>query len=330
MDYRAIPKVELHCHLEACFRPATILEIGRELGLDIPEDRDRFRHEWLLTRPLENLEVALARFVDIQKLWSSTEAIERLTREACEDAAAQGIRIMEFRYAPDFIAAGKPGLRFEDIHAAILRGMEAAAHSEMAVGLIGIVQKTLSLDDAASTVDFIVANADTFVGLDFADKDTHELQDYAPLVSRARDAGLRLTIHAGEEPVAGAADEVRAAIDVLGAERIGHGIHIVNDQSTMDYVRERDVALEICPTSNWLTSSVPTTASHPIRRLMDYGVPVTINSDDPSLFGIDLCHEYEMLHREHGFTEDDFARCNDVAAAQSFVPDDLKQRVWPK
>lgn len=306
------------------------MEIGTTLGMDIPQDTAAFHEDWLLSRPLENLEVALKRFVDIQKIWCSEEVIERLTFEACEDAVEQGIRIMEFRYAPDFIAFDKPHLSLERIHAAILRGLERGAHAELAFGLIGIVQKTLSLEDAARTIDFIVENADTFVALDFADKDTHDLRSYAPLVDKARGAGLHLTIHAGEDPGPGSANEVREAIEVLQAERIGHGIHIIHDDDVMALVRQNGVALEVCPTSNWLTSAVPSTADHPIRRLMEKEIAVTINSDDPGLFGIDLCHEYEILHREHGYTPDEFDRCNDIAAAHSFLPLKELQRVWPR
>jgi adenosine deaminase len=330
MNYKEIPKVELHCHLEACFRPATVMEVGKTLGLDVPQNPERFHHDWLLSAPLENLEVALKRFVDIQRIWCSEEVIERMTFEACEDAVEQGIRIMEFRYAPDFILGDKPHLNFQKIHDAILRGIAKADKADIAIGLIGIVQKTLPLEAAAKTVDFMVESARTFIGLDFADKDTMPLAEYAPLVDKARAAGLRVTAHAGEEPGAQAPGEVLSAIEDLGAERIGHGIHVINDESVMQAVRERNVALEVCPTSNWLTSSVPSTAQHPIRRLMDADVPVTINSDDPGLFGIDLCHEYELLHREHGFSLNDFERCNDIAAAQSFIPAAEIQRVWPR
>lgn len=319
MNYRDIPKIELHCHLEACFRPQTVMEVGKTLGLDIPQDAEVFHREWLLTRPLENLEVALSRFVDIQRIWCAEEVIERMTFEACEDASEQGIRVMEFRYAPDFIAFGKPHLDREKIHRAILSGRERAAELNLTVGLIGIVQKTLPINNAARTVDFIVDCADSFVALDFADKDTHELRAYATMVEKARSAGLRLTVHAGEEPGPHAVRQVRDAIEILGAERIGHGIHIINDAEVIDLVRENNVALEVCPTSNWLCSSVPSTREHPIRRLMEAGVPVTINSDDPGLFGIDLCHEYELLHREHGFTREDFDQCNETAARHSFV-----------
>lgn len=330
MNYKEIPKAELHCHLEGCFRPATVMEIGNTLGMDIPQDPAVFREEWLMSRPLANLEAALARFVDIQRVWCSEEVIERLTFEACEDAVEQGIRIMEFRYAPDFIAFEKPHLSFERIHAAIVRGLERGAHADLAVGLIGIVQKTLPLKDAARTIDFLVENADTFVALDFADKDTLDLRRYAPLVEKARGAGLHVTTHAGENPGPGSPNEVRNAIEVLQAERIGHGIHIIHDDDVMALVRANDVALEVCPTSNWLTSAVPSMADHPIRRLMEKEIAVTINSDDPGLFGIDLCHEYEILHCEHGYTGEEFDRCNDIAAAHSFVPLAERQRVWPR
>jgi len=330
MNYKEIQKVELHCHLEACFRPETVMEVGRSLGLDVPQDHERFHDQWLLSKPLENLEVALQRFVDIQRIWCSEEIIERMTYEACEYAVEQGIRIMEFRYAPDFIASNKPHLTFEKIHDAILRGVARGSESDIAIAVIGIVQKTLSLADAGRTIDFIIENADTFIALDFADKDTHGFENYVPMIRKAQEAGLHVTVHAGEEPVSTAPDEVRQAVVELGAERIGHGIHIINDESVMALIRERGVALEICPTSNWLTSSVPSTREHPIRQLIDAGVAVTINSDDPGLFGIDLCHEYEILHREHGFSITEFNCCNDIAAAHSFVPLAEKQRVWSR
>ncbi len=329
MNYREIPKIELHCHLEACFRPATVMEVAGTLGLGVPRDPEAFRREWLLTSPLENLEVALARFVDIQRIWCSEEVIERMTLEACEDAAAQGIRVMEFRYSPDFIAAGKPHLDRERIHRAILRGVEAAGN-DLAVGLIVIVQKTLPLGEAGRTVGFAVECADTLVGIDFADRDTHPLEAYAPLTEKARAAGLHLTVHAGEAPGPDAAQQVRDAIEILGAERIGHGIHALGDPRTVALLRERNVPLEVCPTSNWLCSSVPSIAEHPIRRLMEAGLAVTVNSDDPSLFGIDLCHEYQVLDREHGFTREDFDRCNAIAAEHSFLaPRDIA-RAWSR
>lgn len=331
MNYRSLPKVELHCHLEGCFQPATLREVGKTLGIEVPSDPQVFRRDWLITEPMTNLAVALDKFARVQSIWGSEEVIERLTFEACEYGRAQGIRIFELRYAPDFIAEGHPNLTFEKIHRAIVKGVERAAHPDIAVGLIGIVRKILSTAQAAYTTDFIIENRKSFVGLDFADRDIgFELRKFAGLVDKARQAGLRFTTHCGEDNVAEAALHVRMAIEDLGAERIGHGIFTVRDPRVMELARRRNVLFELCPTSNWLTSSVPSIAQHPIRKFMDAGVPVSINSDDPSLFGIDLCHEYEVLARDLKFTQAEFERINDQAAAHSFLPLEAKQRVWPR
>ena len=331
MNVNDIPKVELHCHLEACFQPQTVKEIGQTLGLDIPEDPEIFKREWLITEPVDNLEQALKKFAHIQILWGSEETIERLTYEACEYGVEQGIKIFELRYSPNFIRGANAKLSFEKIHDAVVRGISRGGHLDIAVGLIGIVQKTLSLKEAEYTTDFIIENKEAFVGIDMADMDIGlEIRRFAPLMTKAKKAGLRVTLHSGEENVPEAPQHVRIAIEELGAERIGHGIHIIHDPEVMDFVKKENVLLELCPTSNWLTKSVPAVSRHPIRKLMEAGVLVSINSDDPHLFDIDLCHEYDILHKELGFTGEAFNRINDNAAACSFLPPDEKQKVWPR
>ena len=331
MDSKNIPKVELHCHLEACFQLQTVKEIGQTLGLDIPEDPEVFRQEWLITEPVDNLELALKKFANIQKLWGSEETIERLTYEACEYGVEQNIRIFELRYSPDFIRAANPRLSFEKIHEAVVRGVARAKRPDFAVGLIGIVQKTLSLEDAGYTTDFIIAHKASFAGIDMADMDIgFGIRRFAPLMLKAKQAGLHVTLHSGEENVPEAPQHVRVAIEELGAERIGHGIYAIRDPDVMDLIKRENVLLELCPTSNRLTNSVPSIRAHPLRKLMEAGVMVSINSDDPHLFGIDLCHEYEVVHNELGLTLEDFNRINDHAAACSFLTPEEKQKVWPR
>ena len=209
--------------------------------------------------------------------------------------------------------------------------MNRAKDLDLAVGLIGIVQKILTLEQAARTTDFIIENRNSFVGVDMADMDIgYEIRKFAPLILNAKSNGLHVTLHSGEEDVLDAAQHVRVAIEELGAERIGHGIHTIKDPAVLEFIRQQNVLLEICPTSNWLTNSVPSTAAHPIRKLMESGVAVSINSDDPGIFDIDLCHEYNILFQEHGFTRAEFDNCNDTAALHSFIDHDQKQKVWPK
>lgn len=306
-------------------------EVGRTLGIEVPADPAIFRRDWLITEPMTDLSKALGKFANIQSIWGSAEVIERLTFEACEDARAQGTRILELRYSPDFIAEGHPGLGFETIHGSILRGLARAEHPDIAVGLIGIVRKVLAERQAADTIDFFIEQRDSLVGFDFADRDIgFGMRRFAPLISRGRAAGLHFTTHCGEDNVPEAALQVKMAIIELGAERIGHGIYAIRDRRVVELARRMQVLFELCPTSNWLTSSVASVAEHPIRRFMQAGVPVSINSDDPGLFGIDLGHEYEVLRRELAFTAAEFDRCNDWAAAHSFLPLAVKQKVWPR
>ncbi|HEY4645567.1 MAG TPA: adenosine deaminase [Steroidobacteraceae bacterium] len=331
MNVRLLPKVELHCHLEGCFRPETVREVGRTLGIDVPADPETFRRDWLITEPMNNLAVALGKFANIQSIWSSEEVIERLTYEACEDGRAQGTRILELRYSPDFIAEGRPGLSFERIHRSILRGIARAGHPDLAVGLIGIVRKILPYSQASYTTGFIIENRDSFVGIDFADRDIgFELRRFASMIGRARQVGLHFTTHCGEDNVPEAALHVEMAIAELGAERIGHGIYAIRDPRVVELAKRKRVLFELCPTSNWLTSSVPSIRAHPIRLFLESGVHVSINSDDPGLFGIDLCHEYDVLRQELSFTAVEFDRCNDLAAAHSFLSSEVKQKVWPR
>jgi len=331
MDFKALPKVEHHCHLEATFRSATIKEIAKTLGIEVPRDDDHFRREWLITEPMKDLAGALRKFANIQSVWCSEEVIERLSFEACQYAVEQGIKIFELRYSPDFIAQGHPNLSFDRIHQAICKGLRKADGLEIAVGLIGIIQKILPDKEAGRTTDFIIDHKDDFVGIDLADRDIgFEIRRFAPYVAKARRAGLHVTIHSGEDDVPEAPQHVRVAIEELGAERIGHGVHIMKDPDIIEFVKERGVLLEICPTSNWLTSTVATPQAHPIRKLWNAGVPVSINSDDPGIFDIDLCHEYQLLHRHLGFDEAEFNRCNDAAAAYSFLPYEQKQQIWPR
>lgn len=330
-ELRNLPKVELHCHLELCFRHSSLIEIGKNIGIEVPENPYEFRKNWLITEPMSGLSDVLDRFVAIPKFWSSEELIERLTFEACEDAFAQGVKIFEVRYAPTFIAEFNPHLSWQQIQDAISKGADKAKKLGMAAGVIGIIQRTLSLEKAKEVCDFIIQNKESFVGIDLADAEVgFDCVPFAPLFQQAKDAGLRVTVHSGEEDVPEGPQFVRNAIDQLGAERIGHGLQIIKDEKAIEYVKSRKIPLEICPTSNWLTNAVPSIEKHPIKKLMDQGVMVTINSDDPSIFGIELLDEYKLLRDSYNFTLEDFNRCNDFAAAFSFISDDEKKAVWPR
>jgi len=179
-------------------------------------------------------------------------------------------------------------------------------------------------------MNFVLDKKDDFVGVDLADNEVgFNCVPFAPIFQEAKSKGLGVTIHSGEANVPEAPSYIRDAIVHLGATRIGHGVQAYKDPEIMQFVKDQGVALELCPTSNYLTNAVDSTAAHPFRQLMEFGIHTTINSDDPSTFNIDLTNEYEVLQKEHNFTVEEFKRCNDYAAQASFIPSDKKQKFWP-
>jgi len=266
-----------------------------------------------------------------QKVLASEEILQRLAFEACEDAFNDGVLVLELRYAPTFIAEGHPNLNFEKIHGAFVKGLaEARRRLPMAVGLIATLQRIKPLAEAARVTDFVIDHKDEFIGLDLADNEEgFDPKPFAPLFQKARKAGLRATVHSGEAPNEHSAHWVRDSVEILGAERIGHGVQIVRDAAVMKFIGERGIPLEVCPLSNMLTQAFATDGDHPARRLLEAGVKITVNSDDPGIFATTLTDDYEFLQRVHGFTTRDFALANENARAASFLPAADVARVWP-
>jgi adenosine deaminase len=167
--------------------------------------------------------------------------------------------------------------------------------------------------------------ADRLVGFDLADSETAApAEDFVPLVEQARGAGLGITIHSGENTTAAA---VRKTLHLFRPGRIGHGIRVWEEPETVERVRRLEVHLEVCPTSNWLTRSVPSREAHPLPGLYRVGVSLSINSDDPRLMDIDLVHEYELCARLYGFGPSDFHAINRAAAQASFLPERARRLV---
>lgn len=326
-----LPKVELHRHLECSMRLETLVELAKDLKMEIPVDAEMIKQEFLVTSPMLDLEAVLKKFLRTQAVLESEEILSRITYEVIEDCSNEGIKILELRFAPTFIEQGHPKLNFDKIIKGIRKGHEFAHELPISVGFLSIIQRILPVETAESVVDFTIENKDFFVGLDLADNE----DGFDPLIfqncfQRAKENGLHVTVHAGEALIPQASLNVKNAIEILGAERIGHGLQIHNDPFVTNLVRKQAIPLELCVTSNWLTQAIPDLKSHPIRKLMEADVPITINSDDPGVFGIDLVHEYELLESQYGFTAEEFQRCNDIAAQASFIPMMKKQKHWPR
>lgn len=324
MNIPAMPKVELHRHVEGAIRYATMKEWVLADGLLPPSASEaQLRDFILITRPVEGLKVFLEKFGVIHQVLSTPARIQRMAREACEDAFAEGVRVLELRYSPVFIQGERLHLTFDAIHAAILTGIaDARKTCSMVVGLIGILGREWDIPTATKVTDFILANRDTFVGMDLAnDEANFSGKPFAGLFRKARAAGLHLTVHAGESRIPSSSESIRSALDDLGGERLGHGVQIYRDPALMEEVARRGIILELCPTSNIRTQCIASIEQYPIQTIRAAGVKVCVNADDPGTFDYDLNHEYRVLAEQHGLTETDFAAMNRAAADASFIPE---------
>ena len=330
---RALPKAELHRHLDGSIRLQTVADIAawHNLDLGISADED-LAAKARITTPMKDLQTVLDSFATIQQVLCSYEAIERIAFENVEDAYRDGIHLIELRFAPPFISAGKE-LDNDEIIEAVLDGItRGMSRYPIQVGLIGILVRSMDLEInrlAAADLNRYAGsryrNADRICGFDLADaEDRSRPEDFLSMVQRAREAGLGITIHSGENTSAAA---VERSLDLFEPARIGHGIRAWGDEKLLQRIRMQEVMLEVCPTSNWLTRSVSALEDHPLPHLYRSAVAVSINSDDPNLFGIDLVHEYELCARLYGFTETDFMRINRQTVEHSFLPRDIRTDV---
>ena len=325
---RALPKVELHCHLELTARPALLKELLQAKGRSVSEEV--FRRDFLITEPVGDLPSLLNIFLGHRDLLDSAEVVERMTYECCEDMSRNGVRILELRYAPSFLCDAHAGLKPDAMHAAILRGIERAERDfPIAVGLICLLQRIKTVEENRYWLDFAVEKKDDFLAMDLAD---NELAvgpvPFIPLFEKAKSEGFFVTIHAGEAEGPQAARNIRDSIELLHADRIGHGVRILEDPAVLDFVRERGTVLELCPTSNWLSGVCSTKEAHPFRAIMEAGIRTTLNTDDPGIMNIDILDEYRLLRDGMGFTETEFVRINEWAREASFLPEARKSAVW--
>lgn len=313
-------------------RWSTLCELAEPLGLEVPKNPALRQAAFLVTEPMLDLRSVLQKFSAVQTMLASEAILSRLAYEACEDAYNDGVLILELRYAPTFITEAHPDLSFDMIHRAIVQGVERAKKTlPMAIGLICIIQRNKNFQAATEVMDFAINHRDTFIGVDLADnEDNFDPQPLAPLFLKARKAGLRVTIHAGEIPDQKSPERVQESIEILGAERIGHGVQVIHNLSVLDFLRTQKVVLEVCPWSNYLTQAFPRLEDHPLRKLWNSGTLITLNSDDPGVFHSQLSDDYQLAQDFHGFTMAEFQRSNDIAAAASFIPYSAKEKVWPR
>jgi adenosine deaminase len=312
-SYRALPKVELHRHLEGSLRLETMIEVANQHGITVPDDVLRLSN-------LVQVQVAdkftyqnfLAKFNTLRLFYRSPDVIHRITREAVEDAAKDNVRYMELRFTPVALSRAERFPLQDVIDWVMTSAKDAGRKYDVVVRLIASVNRHES-PDLAEQVAWISAAyiEDGIVGLDLAGNEAeYPSQPFYGIFKEARQAGLHVTIHAGEW---GPAANVREAIEDLGAERIGHGVRVLEDKDVVNLAKERGTAFEVCVTSNYQSGVVHSLDTHPLMTMLDAGVNVTINTDDPSISRITLSHEYYTVCEDLHMSKDTL--CDRIVAA---------------
>ena len=312
-------QTELHRHLDVSLRPETFLRLAQARGLE-PESTslEAFREKILIRQPMTDLNAVLAEFQRVQNVLDRPDVLEQIAFEVVEDCYREGTRKVELRFSPSF-ACEKSHLKWEDALDGFEAGMKRALtqFSDMKAGLICIASREYGIEQVEKSIEFFLKFQERFVGMDLAGNEAdHPARLFRRSFQKVKDRGARITIHAGE---ASGPEMIWEAIEDLGAERIGHGISCVRDPILMDFLAEKKICLEMCPTSNWLTQAVPSLALHPLPHVLRAGVPVCINTDDPGLFGVSLVDEIQICRREMGMSDAEIAACFAHADRASFI-----------
>jgi len=320
---RRIPKAELHCHLDGSVRPTTLLDLGREYGVPMPEtSADALAHH-MYVRDARHLEDYLTRFDVTLGVMQSERALERISFELGEDAAADGVRYIEVRFAP--VLNQRWGMSLEEAVEASLRGL---ARAQAAHGIVGRIivcgLRHLSPDVSLELARLAVAfQGKGVVGFDLAGGEAgHPASAHRAAFLHAREHGMFCTCHAGE----GAGPEsVADAVHVCGAQRIGHGTRLIEDPRLTDELAKNGIAIEACLTSNVQTHAAKDYESHPLRAYFERGMRVTLNTDNRLMSGTTLIAEYAHAAKELEFSLDELCTLARNGFESAFLPDDERR-----
>jgi adenosine deaminase len=312
---RELPKVELHCHLEGAARPSTIAALAQANGVALPTDDPAELFQFT------DLNSFLAVYGIVCESLLTADDYRRLTYEALEDAVAAHVRYREMFFSPGFPLA--LGVTIETVWDGIRAGLADAHHDlDVRCRIVLDFDKPAGPGQAAALVEFAGAqDRDLLVGVG---GDSNERgvdhRAFAPVFARAQKLGLRRTFHAGED---GPADNIRAAFEDLGAERIDHGFRLLDDPELTARIVEAQVPLTVCPISNVVIANViDDVGQHPFDRQRQAGVFVTINSDDPGMMGTTICDDYEAIADRFDYDLDTMEDLALGAIAASWAPAD--------
>ena len=312
-----LPKVELHLHLDG----AVSLELASKLsGLDI----EVLKEKMIAPSKCENLSEYLTKFDFPCSLMQTKENLTLVAKDLVDRLSLDNVVYAEIRFAPMFHT--NEGLTYEEIVEAVLEGLNS--NDKIKTNLILCMMRGMPYENNLKTIEVASKYLNKGVcAIDLAGaEDKYPLDEYLDLFKIVKEKQIPFIIHAGEN---GSYEEVRKALEV-GVKRIGHGIHSIDDEVTLNLIKDKDVLLEVCPTSNVQTNSVDEYENHPILKLYNLGVPISINTDNSTVSSVTLVEEYLKLYEVFKFTIHDYIEMNKNAIKYSFLNDAEKDILYQR
>ncbi len=319
MDFKALPKVELHLHADCSLSYAVVSRLNPSIT------QDEYRNDFIPPAKCANLVEVLKRATNSVALMQSEEQLQLVIFDVFEQLQQENVLYAELRFAP--LLHTEKGLSAEDV-IEIVEAAASSASQTMGVEtrLILCTLRHFSSEQSMQTAKLVERFKGTLVtALDIAgDEAGFPLDAHIPAFQFAAEHGILRTAHAGESR---GAESVWETLRVLKPSRIGHGVHSIEDPVLIEHLRREHIHLEVCPTSNFRTSAVDTYAEHPIERLYEAGLSLSVSTDGRTLCNIDLNQEYEKLHHVFGWDETHFLQCNLNAVRAAFLPETVKRRL---
>ena len=316
IDFKLLPKIELHLHLDGSVRPDSVAEI-------LNRNHEEVKYEMIAKNKCEDLNDYLTKFSTPISAMQTKENLSRLAYELATDLKNDKVLYAEIRFAP--MKHLEQGLNKYEVVEAILAGLSRV---DIKTNLILCMMRGASLDENMEVIDLAKHFYRKGVcAVDLAGAEAlYPTSDYKDLFTYAKKIGIPYTIHAGE---ADGYDSIKAAIE-FGAKRLGHGVNIIRHEDLIEKVINSDILLEVCPTSNVQTNIVQSYKDLPIKKLYDKGIAISINTDNRTVSNTNLTKEYQNIVNSLGFTEDDIIKMNKDAIKHSFLLETEKQELLNK
>lgn len=324
MKNTPLPLMDLHRHLDGNIRPKTIWQLAQKNNIKLPTST---LEDFIPYVQIQNQEADLMAF--LKKLdWGvavlkSLDDVKQIAYENVEDAFNAGLNYAELRFSPYYMAMNH-NLNVQDVVEAIIDGIKLGLKDfKIKIKLIGILSRTFGVKKCQLELDALLAFKNNITAIDLAgDEYNFPGSLFVEHFKQVKEAGLHITVHAGE---AGGVQSMYQAIDELKATRIGHGVACASDEALMDYMLEKNIAIESCITSNYQTGTIDDIKNHPIKTFLNKGLKVCLNTDDPAVQGIEIKHEFKIAQSIVGLDDNDILTLKQNAFDVCFLSKDEKK-----